>query len=68
MTKTLTQPGVFLEKATPVKDEWVSSYLMVLMHIFHLVEAGRSVFLSFISTNTYPLSELFVFTTQASPS
>lgn len=68
MTKTLTQPGAFLEKATPVKDEWVSSYPMVLMHIFHLVEAGRGVFLSFISTNTYPLSELFVFTTQASPS
>ena len=67
MTKSLTQPGAFLEKATPVKDESVSFYLMVLMHISHLVEAGKGVFLSFISTNSYPLSELFIFTTQASP-
>ena len=68
MTKSLTQPGAFLEKATPVKDESVSFYPMVLTHISHLVEAGKGVFLSFNSTNSYPLSELFIFTTQASPS
>lgn len=68
MTKSLTQPGAFLEKPTPMNDKSVSFYLMVLMHISHLVEAGKGVFLSFISTNSYPLSELFIFTTQASPS